>query len=80
VDDEGKVVISTREAASKTRDLRRDPTAVLCVLSDDLFGRWMQLEGTAQIVSQPEAMPASQSRPSRRRLDRRPPPAGAMSR
>jgi PPOX class probable F420-dependent enzyme len=56
VDDEGKVVISTREGAYKTRNLRRDPTAVLCVLSDDFFGRWMQIEGTAQIVSLPEAM------------------------
>jgi PPOX class probable F420-dependent enzyme len=56
VDDEGKVVISTREAAYKTRNLRRDPTAVLCVLSDDFFDAWMQIEGTAQIVSLPEAM------------------------
>jgi PPOX class probable F420-dependent enzyme len=56
VDDEGKVVISTREGAYKTRNLRRAPTAVLCVLSDDFFGRWMQIEGTAQIVSLPEAM------------------------
>jgi len=56
VDDEGKVVISTREAASKTRNLRRDPAAVLCVVSDNFFGRWLQIEGTAQIVSLPEAM------------------------
>jgi PPOX class probable F420-dependent enzyme len=56
VDDEGKVIISTREAAYKTRNLRRDPTAVLCVLSDGFFGRWMQIEGTAEIVSLPEAM------------------------
>ena len=56
VDDEGKVVISTREAAYKTRNLRRDPTAILCVLSDDFFGRWLQIEGTAQIVSLPEAI------------------------
>jgi PPOX class probable F420-dependent enzyme len=56
VDGEGKAVISTREGAYKTRNLRRDPTAVLCVLSDDFFDRWMQIEGTAQIVSLPEAM------------------------
>jgi PPOX class probable F420-dependent enzyme len=56
VDDEEKVVISTREGAYKTRNLRRDPTVVLCVLSDDFFGRWMQIEGTAPIVSLPEAM------------------------
>jgi PPOX class probable F420-dependent enzyme len=56
VDDEGKVVISTREGAYKTRSLRRDPKVVLCVLSDDFFGPWIQIEGTAQIVSLPEAM------------------------
>jgi hypothetical protein len=50
------VVISTREGAYKTRNLRRDPTVVLCVLSDDFFGPWIQVEGTAQIVSLPEAM------------------------
>jgi PPOX class probable F420-dependent enzyme len=56
VDDEGKVVISTREGADKTRNLRRDPTAVLCVLSDDFFGRWIRIDGRAEIVSLPEAM------------------------
>jgi PPOX class probable F420-dependent enzyme len=56
VDGEGMLVISTREDAYKTRNLRRDPTAVLCVVSDRFFGRWTQIEGTAQIVSLPEAM------------------------
>ena len=56
VDGEGKVVISTREGAYKTRNLRRDPTVVLCVLSDDFFGPWIRIEGMAQIVSLPEAM------------------------
>ena len=56
VDGEGKVVISTWEGASKTRNLRRDPAVVLCVLSDDFFGPWIRIEGAAQIVSLPEAM------------------------
>ena len=56
VDGEGKLVVSTREAAYKTRNLRRDPTAVLCAFNDGFFGRWMQIEGTAQVVSLPEAM------------------------
>jgi PPOX class probable F420-dependent enzyme len=56
VDGEGKLVVSTRERAYKTRNLRRDPTAVLCVFSDRFFGPWMRIEGTAQIVSLPEAM------------------------
>jgi PPOX class probable F420-dependent enzyme len=56
VDGEGKLVISTRESAYKARHLRRDPNAVLCVFSDRFFGPWIQVEGTAQIVSLPEAM------------------------
>ena len=56
VDGEGRLVISTREAAHKTRNLRRDTTAVLCVFSDDFFSRWLQVEGTVQVVPLPEAM------------------------
>ncbi len=56
VDAEGRVVISSRETAYKVRNLRRNPTACLCVLSDEFFGQWIQVEGTAEIVSLPEAM------------------------
>lgn len=56
VDDDGLVVISTRETAIKTKNLRRDPRASLCVFSDGFFGQWVQVEGTAQVVSLPEAM------------------------
>jgi PPOX class probable F420-dependent enzyme len=56
VDGKGKLVVSTREAAYKTRNLRRDPSAVVCVFSDDFFGRWIQVQGSAQIVPLPEAM------------------------
>jgi Pyridoxamine 5'-phosphate oxidase len=56
VDDRGKVVILTGEGADKTRNLRRDPTVVLGGLSDDVLGRWLQIEGRAQIVSLPKAM------------------------
>jgi PPOX class probable F420-dependent enzyme len=56
IDGDGRLVISTREGAYKTRNLRRDPTAVLCVFSDRFFGPWMQIEGRAQVVSLPEAM------------------------
>lgn len=56
VDDAGRVIISTRETALKTRNLRRDPYASLCVFSDGFFGRWVQVEGTAEVVSLPDAM------------------------
>jgi PPOX class probable F420-dependent enzyme len=56
VDAAGKIVISTRETAYKTRNLRRDPRATLCVFTDAFFGSWIRIEGTADIVSLPEAM------------------------
>ena len=56
VDAGGRVVISTRETAIKTKNLRRDPRASLCVFSDGFFGRWVQVEGSAEVVSRPEAM------------------------
>jgi PPOX class probable F420-dependent enzyme len=56
VDDEGRVVISTRETAVKVRNLAKDPRAALCVLNDGFFGEWVTVEGTAEIVHLPEAM------------------------
>ena len=56
VDDEGRVMISTRETAVKTRNLRRSPHASLCVFTDNFFGEWVQVEGDAEIIPLPEAM------------------------
>jgi PPOX class probable F420-dependent enzyme len=56
VDDEGRILISTRETAVKTRNLTRDPRASLCVLSDGFFGEWVQLDATAEIIHLPDAM------------------------
>ena len=56
VDREGMVTISSRETAFKTKHLRRDPRAAVCVLNDGFFGEWIQVEGRAEIVSLPEAM------------------------
>jgi PPOX class probable F420-dependent enzyme len=56
VDDSGHIVISTRETAVKTRNLRRDPRAVLCVVTERFYGSWVQVTGTAEILSLPEVM------------------------
>ena len=56
VDDEGRVLISTRETALKTRNLRRRPQASLCVFTDNFFGEWVQVEGDVEIIPLPEAM------------------------
>ena len=56
VDDEGRLTVSSRETAYKTRRLREDPWAQLCVLPDSFFGDWVYVEGEAEVVSLPEAM------------------------
>jgi PPOX class probable F420-dependent enzyme len=56
VDDEGRVIISTRETAYKTRYLRRDPRASLCVITERFFGGWVFVEGRSEVISLPEAM------------------------
>jgi PPOX class probable F420-dependent enzyme len=56
VDDRGRVLISSREGAYKVRNLRRDPRASLCAFPEAFVGEWIQVDGTAEIVSLPEAM------------------------
>jgi PPOX class probable F420-dependent enzyme len=56
VDEAGHAVISTRETATKTRNLAADPRVVLCVFTDAFFGDWVLIEGRASVVRLPDAM------------------------
>jgi PPOX class probable F420-dependent enzyme len=56
VDDEGRALISTRETAVKTKNLRLRPRASLCVFTDTFFGEWVQVEGNTEVISLPDAM------------------------
>jgi PPOX class probable F420-dependent enzyme len=56
MDGEGRAVVSSREAAYKTRNLKRDPRATLCVFNDRFFGAWIQVDGRADIASLPGVM------------------------
>jgi PPOX class probable F420-dependent enzyme len=56
VDAEGRAIISSRETAYKTRNLRRDAWAQLCVFTDRFFGDWLVVEGSAEVLSLPDAM------------------------
>jgi PPOX class probable F420-dependent enzyme len=56
VDGEGRVVVSTRESAMKTRNVRRDPRASICVISDGFFGEWHTIEGSVEVLALPAAM------------------------
>jgi len=57
VDDDGRILISTREPAIKAKNLARDPRASLCVLNEAFFGEWVQAEGIAELIHLPDAMP-----------------------
>jgi PPOX class probable F420-dependent enzyme len=57
LDDAGRAIVSSRQTAYKVKNLRRDPTASLCVFPDTFYGgRWVQVDGVATIVDLPEAM------------------------
>ncbi|GAA4832913.1 TIGR03618 family F420-dependent PPOX class oxidoreductase [Luteimicrobium xylanilyticum] len=56
VDDAGRVVISTYPERAKAANLRRDPAATLCVLSDDFGGAWVQVDGTAEVIDLPDSV------------------------
>ena len=55
VDDEGRVVISSRETAYKVKNLRRDPRVSVLVTKPNSWD-WVQVDGTATTLSLPDAM------------------------
>jgi hypothetical protein len=63
VDDDGMVVVSSRETAYKVRNLRRDPRVALCVLSDGFFGRCKHGAEQQHRRSQQCRQPAEQENP-----------------
>lgn len=56
VDDDGRVIVSTRETSMKVANLRRHPRASLCVFTERFFGPWTRVDGEVEIVELPEAM------------------------
>jgi PPOX class probable F420-dependent enzyme len=56
VDDDGSLLISTRQTAMKTVNVRREGRASVCVFDDAFFGQWVQAEGSARVESLPDVM------------------------
>jgi PPOX class probable F420-dependent enzyme len=57
IDAAGHAIISSRETAYKVNNLRRDPRAAVCVFTNEFHGEgWVQINGSAEIVSLPEAI------------------------
>jgi PPOX class probable F420-dependent enzyme len=57
-DDEGNVLLATRAATAKVKNLARNPQAAVCLITERFLGAWMTVEGEAEIERLPEAMPA----------------------
>ena len=53
---DGTLEISSRETAMKTHNVRRDPRVSLCVFTENFFGQWVQVDGSAEVISLPDAM------------------------
>jgi PPOX class probable F420-dependent enzyme len=51
-------MISSREPAMKTHNIRRHGRAWVCVFPDRFLGEWVQAEGAASVESLPDAMEA----------------------
>jgi PPOX class probable F420-dependent enzyme len=56
VDDDGSLVVSTRESLVKTTNVRRHSWAAVCVFEDAFYGQWVQAEGPASVESMPAAL------------------------
>ena len=56
VDEEGRVVISTYPQRAKVTNLKRDPAVTVLIHSDDWNGPYVQLDGTAEVIDQPDAV------------------------
>lgn len=58
VDDQGRIVISTYPGRAKTRNAERESEVSVCVISDDWNDAWVQIDGTAEVLHQPESVEA----------------------
>jgi PPOX class probable F420-dependent enzyme len=56
VDAQGRVIVSTPGTTAKASNLRRDPHVSLIVMTEGWYGTWVQVDGTAEIVEQPDSV------------------------
>jgi PPOX class probable F420-dependent enzyme len=56
LDEDGRLMISSRETAYKVRNVRRDPRVSVMFQTNQFFGGHIQVDGTAEVVSLPDAM------------------------
>ncbi len=56
VDDADRIIVSSYPDRAKARNVRINPAASVCVLSDDFDGEWVQVDGRAEVLDLPEAL------------------------
>jgi PPOX class probable F420-dependent enzyme len=56
VDEQGRIVVSTYPQRAKVANLRRDPSVTMLIHSDDWNGPYVQVDGTAEVIDQPDAV------------------------
>ncbi len=57
IDDEGKVIITSRESTYKVKNIKRNPQISLLVYGDQFNGsNYIQIDGRAEIIPLPQAM------------------------
>ena len=54
---DGALLVATAARAAKATNIQRDDQVSLCLLSDDWYGPWMHVDGKAEVVRMPEALP-----------------------
>jgi PPOX class probable F420-dependent enzyme len=52
----GEILVASYPERAKVRNLRRNPLATFCVLSEGFNSEWIQVSGTATVVDLPEAL------------------------
>ena len=57
IDDEGKVIITSRESTYKVKNIKRNPQISLLVYGDQFNGSiYIQIDGRAEVIPHPKAM------------------------
>jgi PPOX class probable F420-dependent enzyme len=56
VDPQERIVVSTYPERAKTHNAARNQQASICVLSGEFNDEWVQVDGTVDVVRQPEAV------------------------
>ncbi len=56
LDEKGRIVMASYPQRAKAANARRNPTASVCVLSDDFGGEWVQVDGAVEVLDMPDAV------------------------